>query len=344
MKIASSLALALLCSLPVWARPLVIGHRGASGYLPEHTLEAYKLAVDQGADYIEPDLVPTRDGHLVARHENDISQTTDVAARPEFAARKVTKTIDGRQVTGWFTEDFTLAELKTLRALGRNVASREHDGRFGLVTLPEIIAAVQTWEKGLGRRIGLYPETKHPSYFRAWGLPLEERLVKTLHEAGYQGPEAPVIIQSFEVSNLKRLKEMTQLPLAQLVDDSGAPQDWVEARDRRNYRDMLKPEGLREIATYASIVAPYKGLLMTRDPLGEWQQATPVIGDAHRVGLKVHSWTFRAENQHLPPSFRKGTNADSSGDLSSEVSRFFKAGLDGVFSNHPDQAVRARDQ
>lgn len=344
MKIAASFALVLFCSLPLWARPLIIGHRGASGYLPEHTLEAYKLAVEQGADYIEPDLVPTRDGHLVARHENEISETTNVASKPEFAARRVTKTIDGRQVTGWFTEDFTLAELKTLRALGRNAASRKHDGRYQLVTLPEIITAVQTWEKDLNRRIGLYPETKHPSYFRSWGLPLEETLVKTLHEAGYQGPDAPVIIQSFEVSNLKLLKGITRLPLAQLVDDSGAPQDWVQAQDGRTYRDMLKPEGLREVATYASIVAPYKGLLMTRDGQGEWQAATAVIGDAHRAGLKVHSWTFRAENSLLPPSLRKGIDSDSEGNLSGEVSRFLKAGLDGVFSNHPDQAVRARDQ
>lgn len=332
----------LLTAFPCLSQPLIIGHRGASGYLPEHTLEAYRLAVEQGADYIEPDLVPTRDGHLVARHENNIADTTDVALHPEFASRKAVKQIDGKRVEGWFTEDFTLEELKTLRALGRNRASRAFDRKFEIVTLAEILQAVRAWERELKRPIGIYPETKHPSYFRHLGLPLEETLVDQLHEAGYLKAEDPVILQSFEVGNLQYLKTLTSLPLAQLVDDSGAPQDWVESNDPRNYRHMLTPEGLREIAQYAQIVAPYKGLLMQRGADGEWGAVTPVIAEAHKLGLKVHSWTFRAENQFLAPSHRRGNEPEGEGDLTREIVKFLQAGLDGFFCNHPDQGVRAR--
>lgn len=341
------LSLALVCTLGfaelALARPLVIGHRGASGYLPEHTLEAYALAIEQGADYIEPDLVPTKDGHLIARHENDISDTTDVSSRPEFAARKTRKVIDGRTVEGWFSEDFTLAEIKTLKARGRNRASRAHDGKYGIATLADILQALPQWEARYGRRIGIYPETKHPSYFRKLGLGLEEPLVKALHDAGYKDADDPVFIQSFEVTNLKKLKTMTALPLAQLVDSEGAPQDWVEAGSSRSYKDMLTAEGIREVATYARVLAPYKGLIVARRSDGSWAPESDVLDLAHQAGLLVHSWTFRAENGMLPPALRKGNDPEADGDLTGEVRHFFEAGLDGVFSNHPDQAVRARD-
>ena len=341
------LSLALCCTLGfaemAVARPLVIGHRGASGYLPEHTLEAYALAIEQGADFIEPDLVPTKDGHLIARHENDISDTTDVRHHPEFGARKTRKVIDGRTVEGWFSEDFTLAEIKTLKACGRNRASRAYDGKYPVATLQEILNALPRWEARHGRRIGLYPETKHPSYFRKLGLGLEEPLVKALHGAGYREADDPVFIQSFEVSNLKKLKTMTELPLAQLVDSEGAPQDWVESGSSRSYKDMLTAEGVREVATYATVIAPYKGLVVARREDGSWAPESGLLDLAHQAGLQVHSWTFRAENAMLPPALRKGNDPDADGDLTSEVRHFFEAGLDGVFSNHPDQAVRARD-
>ena len=331
-------------SLSAWAKPIVIAHRGASGYLPEHTLEGYELAVRQGADYVEPDLVPTKDGHLVARHENDISDTTNVAAHSEFANRKTTKTVDGRQITGWFTEDFTLAELKTLRARGRNRASHAYDGRYSIVTFEEVLRAVRSWEKTYGRRIGVYPETKHPSYFRRIGHPIEEPMLAILSRYGYQGPDAPVFIQSFEVGNLKRLHSLTEIPLVQLVDESGAPQDWVEEGRKETYADMTRPAGLAEIASYAQAVSPYKLMLIRRNQDGSLGADTGLIEAAHQAGLKVHSWTFRSENNFLPPALRSGSDPESNGNLKGEVRTYFEAGLDGVFSNMPDQAAAARDE
>lgn len=338
------LLLLFALSLPLAAKPIVIGHRGASGYLPEHTLEAYELAVRQGADYVEPDLVPTKDGKLVARHENNIAETTNVADFPQFARRKTTKIIDGRSVTGWFSEDFTLAELKTLRAKGRNRASRHFDNRYELVTFDDILRSVRAWEKQMGRTIGVYPETKHPSYFRRLNLPLEEPMLASLERFGYRGPEAPVFIQSFEVGNLVKLKQQTPFRLVQLVDTEGAPQDWVEAGNRRTYADMLRPDGLAEIAAYATAVSPHKSYLIRRNPDDTMGANTGLIEAAHQAGLQVHSWTFRAENQYLPGDLRRGSDPESEGNLTEEVSRFFQAGLDGVFSNHPDQAVVARDR
>ena len=341
----SALSLGLLCPLQsAAAKPIVIAHRGASGYLPEHTLEGYELAVRQGADYIEPDLVPTKDGRLVARHENDISETTNVSAHPEFAARKTTKTIDGQSVTGWFTEDFTLAELKTLRARGRNRDSRTYNDRFQIVTFDEILRALRGWEKQAGRTIGVYPETKHPSYFRSIGHPLEEPMLAILSRYGYEGADAPVFIQSFEVGNLKRLKTMTALPLVQLVFDSGAPPDWAEAGRKETYADMLDSAGLAEIASNATAISPYKAMLIERKKDGSLSTNTGLIDAAHQAGLQVHSWTFRAENGMLPPSLRSSSDPEANGNLSDEVRVYLEAGLDGVFSNHPDQAVAARDR
>jgi glycerophosphoryl diester phosphodiesterase len=331
--------------------PLVIGHRGASGYRPEHTLAAYALAIEQGADYVEPDLVATKDGILVARHENDISGTTDVADRAEFAGRRTTKTIDGVPVTGWFTEDLTLAELKTLRAKERipqlRPLNRRFDGAFEVPSLQEVIDLVKAKEKELGRRIGIYPETKHPTYFASIGLPLEERLVKVLHTNGYQGKSDPVFIQSFEVGNLKALKRLTQLPLVQLINASGRPYDFVASVDSRTYADLITPAGLREIRGYAEGIGANKNLIVPRDGSGRLLPATSLIRDAHQAGLIVHGWTFRNENEFLPADFRIGSPGDATsraqrGHPEAEYALFYRLGIDGLFSDQPDTAVGAR--
>jgi glycerophosphoryl diester phosphodiesterase len=230
-------------------QPIVIGHRGASGYRPEHTLASYTLAIEMGADFIEPDLVSTRDHVLVTRHENEISGTTDVADHPEFAARRTTKTIDGNPVTGWFTEDFTLAELRTLRARERLPEIRPLNTAFdGLYQVPTFDEVIQLAKR---HRVGIYPETKHPTYFDSIGLSLEEPLVRALNANGYRGRDAKVFIQSFEVANLKALRRMTRVPLVQLVDATGKPYDFVVAGDPRTYADLVTPAGLEEVAGYA---------------------------------------------------------------------------------------------
>ncbi len=319
--------------------PLVVAHRGASGYLPEHTLASYELAIEQGAHYIEQDLVPTRDGHLICRHENDLTQTTDVADHPEFRQRKVTKEIDGRKVTGWFSEDFTLAEIKILRARGRNRESSRFDGQYLIPTFDEALELARRSSQDRETPVGLYPELKHPSYFRALGLPLEERLLERLEQAGYNRADAPVIIQCFEVSSLRKLNALTPLPLAQLLSYQGSPQDQIEMETGLTYASMASPEGLAQIATYAEIVAPSKYQIFPPGP--DWSlptEATRLIEDAHGCGLQVHAYTFRAENSTLPPGFRRGEDSDN-GDLAGEVAVYRKAGLDGFFANHPDLAL-----
>jgi glycerophosphoryl diester phosphodiesterase len=325
--------------------PLVIGHRGASGYRPEHTLASYRLAIELGADYIEPDLVSTKDHVLVARHENDITQTTDVAAHPEFADRKTTKTIDGVEHTGWFTEDFTLAELRTLRAKERlpdlRPANTAFDGLFQVPTFQEVI--------DLAKRagVGIYPETKHPTYFDSIGLSLEEPLLATLRANGLDSPRAKVFIQSFETANLKELNRKTRVPLVQLVDATGAPYDLVAAGDPRTYADLITPAGLAEIATYADGLGPNKDLIVPRDSAGNLLEPTSLVRDAHRAGLVVHPWTFRRENSFLPLDFRQGNPASpeylrAPGDLPAELRLFFRLGVDGVFSDNADIAVATR--
>lgn len=308
-------------------RPLVIAHRGASGERPEHTLAAYDLAIDQGADVIEPDLVPTRDGVLVCRHENEIGGTTDVVDRPGFAARRTTKTIDGVQVAGWFTEDFTLAELKTLRARERIPALRpantSHDRRYEVPTLAEVIALAKR------RGVAIYPETKHPTYFAGIGLPTDVSLVTELHAAGWHDASAPVFVQSFEVANLQRLAKLTKLRLIQLLDAEGAPADGAEA----SYAAMSTPAGLAVIARYASGIGPAKAML------GNGQ----LVRDAHAAGLKVHPWTFRAENQFLAPPFRHGDHPATHGDLHGEISAALRLSIDGFFTDYPLIGVEARD-
>jgi glycerophosphoryl diester phosphodiesterase len=327
--------------------PLVIGHRGASGYRPEHTLASYQLAIEMGADYIEPDLVSTKDHVLVARHENDITGTTDVADHPEFADRRTTKTIDGRAITGWFTEDFTLAELRTLRAKERLPDLRPFntafDGLYQVPTFQEVIDLA----KGAG--VGIYPETKHPTYFDSVGLSLEEPLLATLRTNGLDRPRAKVFIQSFETANLKELHRKTRLPLVQLIDEVGAPYDFVVAGDPRTYDDLVTPEGLAEIATYADGVGPSKNRIVPRDAAGNLLDPTSLVRDAHRAGLVVHPWTFRRENSFLPLDFRQGNPASplylgAPGDLPAELRLFFRLGVDGVFSDNPDTAVATRHQ
>jgi glycerophosphoryl diester phosphodiesterase len=320
--------------------PLVIGHRGACGYRPEHTLESYRLAIRLGADYIEPDLVATRDGALVARHENEISGTTDVSAHPEFANRRTTKTIDGVTVTGWFTEDFTLRELRRLRATERIPAIRPQntifDGRYEIPTFQEIVDLVGAEERRLGRPIGIYPETKHPSYFASIGLPLEEPLIRTLCRNELGESTSAVLIQSFEVGNLVKLRGMTDVRLIQLLDSVGSPFD-----SALSYAELAEPAGLASIASYAWGIGADKDLLVPRSSTGELSEPATVTRDAHRAGLAVHAWTFRAENHFLPVEFQIGDRPEARGDGISEYELFLRLGVDGIFTDHPDTAVAA---
>ncbi|CRK60472.1 Glycerophosphoryl diester phosphodiesterase [Alloactinosynnema sp. L-07] len=330
------------------ALPLVLGHRGASGYRPEHTLAAYELAARMGADYIEPDLVPTKDGVLVARHEPEIGGTTDVANHPEFADRKATKNLDGVQVTGWWTEDFTLAELKTLRAVERIPALRPRNtvfnGRYEVPTLQEVIDLSKRLSRELRRDIGIYPETKHPTYFRKLGLELEPKLVWTLTRNGLNHPRAKVFVQSFEVSNLKALKGKLRVPLIQLTSANGAPYDFVDSGDPRKYADLITPAGLREVATYASGIGPAKDQVIPRDAAGNLTAPTALVGNAHAAGLKVHPYTFRVENNFLPTNLRSSANPADAGNLFGELSAFWAAGVDGLFTDNSDIAVESRTE
>jgi glycerophosphoryl diester phosphodiesterase len=324
--------------------PIVIAHRGASGYRPEHTLASYRLAIEMGADYVEPDLVSTSDGVLVARHENEIGGTTDVAEHPEFANRRTTRTIDGRALTGWFTEDFTLSELKTLRAKERlpqvRPANTAYDGRFEVPTFDEILELVTSESTRLHRQIGVYPETKHPSYFASLGLALEVPLVQALRRHHLERPGARVFLQSFETDNLRRLRRMTRLPLIQLIDSNGAPHDLVHAGDPRSYADLVTPVGLAEIATYADGVGVDKELVLPRDA----DATSTLVEDAHAAGVLVHVWTLRRENRFMATEFRIGTDPDASGDAFLEDLAFLDAGVDGFFTDNPDLGVEARDE
>jgi len=321
--------------------PIIIAHRGASADRPEHTLAAYRLAIEQGADFIEPDLVPTKDGHLVARHENEISGTTDVADHPRFADRRTTKTIDGQLTTGWFTEDFTLAELKTLRARERLPALRPSntafDGQEQIPTFDEIIALVKAEEKRSGRRIGLYPETKHPSYFAGIGLPIDPGLLEGLRVNGYSDQQDSVFIQSFEVINLQKIRKLTSIRLIQLMASSGGPPDLPSTR----YQEMLTPAGLAAIATYADGIGVEKPLIIPRHADGTLERPTTLVAAAKAAGLVVHAWTFRPENHFLPNPLRSGDGPADRGEADKEIKAFIEAGVDGVFTDSVPAATSA---
>ncbi|MFI6852901.1 glycerophosphodiester phosphodiesterase family protein [Streptomyces sp. NPDC050416] len=314
---------------PRGSGPVVIGHRGAAGWRPEHTAVSYTYAVQTGADWIEPDLVPTKDHVLVVRHENEISQTTDVARRPEFAGRRTTKTVDGRSVTGWFTEDFTLAELKTLRAVERLPQVRNRntvfDGREEVMTFQEVVALARKLSRAHGRTIAVFPETKHPTYFRSIGLPLEPKLAAAIRRARL-GPRE-CVVQSFEPTSLRRMTGLG-VPLWQALGTTGGPYDLPTT----TYRYMMTPDGLADIARYADWIGPDKSSLV----------GTSLLADAHAAGLRVGPYTFRAENQFLPAEFRRGTGSSDFGDAFAEYALYYRMGVDAVVTDFPDLAVMAR--
>ena len=387
LKFPRRLALTVLCASLVLAacsdgedafafqtldgeQPLVIGHRGAAGYLPEHTLEGYRLAITMGADFIEPDLVATKDGELIARHEPNITSTTDVGTRPEFASRRTTRMVDGVAETGWFATDFTLAEIKTLRAVqSSSDRDQSNNGKYLIPTLREVLDLAKTEGTKAGRVIGVYPETKHPTYHVDAGLKLEDRLLDVLTGYGYTKKDSPVIIQSFEVSNLQYLRPKTAVRLVQLVDGDDydfktgkvtfaapfdRPYDWTRAGKTANFDSMLTPAGLAEIKKYADGVGPWKPYIVpvkgTFDTAGKMldvngdgavnyadgtsQPATSLVADAHKLGLMVHTWTFRNENRRLANDYK--------GDPKAEYLQFYRLGIDGVFSDQADTAIAAR--
>lgn len=328
--------LALMAASPVVAEPLIIAHRGASGERPEHTRMAYDLAIDQGADVIEPDLVMSRDGVLVVRHENEIGETTDVGDRPEFADRRATRVVDGRAVSGWFTEDFTLTELKTLRARERlpqlRSANTDYDGQEPILTFEEVIAIARAGSERTGRTIGIAPELKHPTYFAGRGLPMETALLTVLQAHDLTGADAAVFVQCFEVGTLKTLNGMADTPLVQLIDASGGPADLPD----QNYAAMITPDGLLAIREYADWVGVNTRLIEPRPAA-----PTMLIHDAHAAGLKVAAWTFRAENIFLHESDRIGDDPAAHGRMSDMLERFLRLDVDAVFADQPAIAVEA---
>jgi len=345
---ASVTALAAAQPKPATKSPLVIGHRGAAGYRPEHTLASYELAARMGADFIEPDLVSTRDHVLVARHENEIGGTTDVASRPQFAGRKAAKVVDGNTLVGWFTEDFTLAELKTLRAKERLPAVRQentlYDGRFQIPTFAEILALRERLSQELNREVGVYPETKHPTYFRTVGLDLETPLVEQVRGAGLDQANAPIFIQSFELTNLVDLRQEfgVSAPLIFLTSASGAPYDLASTGDPTTYADLTTARGLRSISGIVNGIGPDKCQIIAHNTDGTLGQPTTLVAEAHAAGLQVHPYTFRAENMFLPVDYRVGNDATAYGRAIDEQVRFLQTGVDALFTDQCDIGVIAR--
>ncbi|MBJ9935321.1 glycerophosphodiester phosphodiesterase [Acinetobacter pittii] len=328
---------------------LVVGHRGASALRPEHTLASYQKAIDDGADFIEPDLVSTKDGVLVTRHENEIGGTTNVSTLSQFADRKTTKNIDGKDLTGWFTEDFTLSELQQLKARERipefRPANTAYNDLYPVPTLEQVIELAEANYKKTGKIIGLYIETKHPTYFKNQKLAMEDTLLKTLAKYKYTRDIAPVYLQSFEVQNLKDLKRELDLhktlkhaQIIQLYDAKTAqPADFVESGETKTYADLATAQGLKDVAKYANGVGPSKGYILNFNDNGS-VQTTSFITDAHTAGLKVHPYTFRPENNYLPTPLKcnqdKPAERCPSGALK-EFEAYFKAGVDGVFTDDP---------
>ncbi|MFD4701804.1 glycerophosphodiester phosphodiesterase [Streptomyces niveus] len=329
--------------LPV---PTIVGHRGASGYRPEHTLGSYQLALDMGAHVIEQDLVPTKDGHLVCRHENDITGTTDVADHPEFAGRKTTKSVDGVSLTGWFTEDFTLAELKKLRAKERIPQSRPHstlyNGRWEIPTFEEVLRWADEEGRRRGEPVWLYVETKHPTYFRGLGLGLEERLAKLLRRYGRDRRDSPLFLQSFEPTSMQRMAKLVSTPRVVLFDAANTqPWDFKQTGDPRFVADLIKPEGLKWIASFAQGIGPWVDLVIPKDATGKLGKPTTLVRDAHAKGLILHPYTMRNENSFLPADFRIGTDPNAYGDAFGAFKTYFEQGIDGIFTDNPDTGLLA---
>ena len=345
----TSLALTTAAAFPARAaegpfkrKPLIIAHRGASGERPEHTLMGYRLAIAEGCDVIEPDLVPTKDGHLVVRHEPEIGGTTDVARHPEFAGRKTRKTIDGESVEGWFTEDFTLAELKTLRCRERLPQLRpenaKYDGLEAIPTYQEVADLAKAESQRTGRTIGTYPEMKHPTYFASIGLPLEHRLLAALKANGLDSATAPVFVQCFEVGALKTFRGLSRAPLIQLVAAEAGPADVAGL----SYAEMTSAAGLKTVGTYADGIGPDWKMILPTAADGTLAPATSLVADAHAAGLKVHPWTVRAENYFLPPALRRGDSPAAHGDVATLYKALYATGIDGLFSDFSGLAVAAR--
>jgi glycerophosphoryl diester phosphodiesterase len=377
--VSTTLALLAACASPPGSAlktldgkpPLVAAHRGASGYLPEETIEAYTRAIELGADYIELDLISTKDRVLIARHDPNLAINTDVAKHPEFASRKRTTKVDGEEQTGWFSDDFTLAEIKTLGAISTDAERpQEFNGQFKVATFAEVIELAKRKTRETGRTIGIYPETKNPSYFAALGLPLEDRMLAMLTEAGWTGPDAPVLLQSFEPGSLKYMRSKgSKLRMVQLIDGdsvdlktgvvtfavpSDRPYDWTLAGDKRNFDAMVTPAGLAEIKTYADGIGPWKRYIVSikgtvgadgkvvdvngdgkiNDADATTLAPTTLIADAHRAGLFVHAFTFRNEKRRLSASYQ--------GDPKQEYLQYYALGLDGLFTAFTDTALAAR--
>lgn len=328
--------------------PAVVAHRGASGYLPEHTLEAYRAAIRMGADEIELDLVPTKDGVLIARHESEISGTTDVASRPEFAHLHTTRTIDGVEQEGWFADDFTLADIKLLSARERMGTSRphsaEHDGRYGVPSFNEILAMVHA-ESVRGRRtVGVMAELKHPTYFDSIGLPLDDPLLADLRRHELDHPRSRVTIMSFEPTVLRRLARRTRVSVIQLLGAADKrPVDLETLGDPTTYGDLCTPEGLTRLDEYADGVGAHKSLVLPRDESGDIERASSLVREAHRLWLSVHVWTLRQENRFLPRNLRSSGGGDAAGDLAGEARAFLDAGVDGLITDHPDVVLDVLD-
>nr|WSY56305.1 glycerophosphodiester phosphodiesterase [Streptomyces sp. NBC_00886] len=329
-------------------RPTIVGHRGTSGYRPEHTFGSYNLALDMGADVVEAgDLVPTKDGHLVCRHEPEIGGTTNVADHPEFASRKTTKLLDGVSTTGWFTEDFTLAELKTLRAIERIPVNRPHNmlynGRWEIPTFEEVLKWQDEQTRKRGKQVWIYPEMKHPTYFRKRGFEMEKLLSKILRKYGKDKKNSPVLIQSFEPTSIQKINKLVDNPLVVLLSGTGTrPFDFVDLGDPRTVDDLVTPKGLAEIATYAQGLGPTLDLIITKNADGSLAKETTLVADAHKLGLILHPYTMRNENPFLPLEYRKGTDADAYGDAFGAFKRYFATGIDGVFTDNADTGLLAR--
>lgn len=335
--ILSACAFAVALPFPVIANDeiLVIAHRGASGERPEHTLAAYELAIELGADFIEPDLVVTKDLELVSRHENELSGTTDVANREEFEDRRRDKMIDGQRVAGWFAEDFTLAELRTLRAKERVPGSRpdntRYNGLYQIPTFAEIVQLVRAKEDESGRTIGLYPELKHPTFLlEDAGIDIVDLVLRELRDLGID-PEDPIYIQSFEVGVLQRLDKRSDYKLVQLIHPEGGPVDEPDMR----YAEMVSPTGLAEIALYADGIGPWLGYILQPETMAE----TTLVADAQALGLKVHAWTLRKENGFLPAALQSEGGAAADGQYRTLWTKAIASGADGFFTDNVREFV-----